>query len=189
MKIIKILALSLLLMLLTGCGSRVPFKAQEPLENAALVYVYAPVYVSSDNSTTDIDYVIRINNKQVKQRIAEGEYMVFNLKPQQISISATKKQIQEYEINLYLKSGEIYYLKIRENSGDSFDFIEVEKALATKEIAKTGLAGSTAVEKDDIVTEFIGSDKEDQSTKKLSKTDEIEKAYKLKEDGVIQRKK
>ena len=44
-----------------------------------------------------------------------------------------------------------------------------------------------AVEEDSIITEFVGSneEKDAESSHQLSKTDEIEKAYKLKERGII----
>ncbi|NPA59374.1 MAG: hypothetical protein GXO30_02745, partial [Epsilonproteobacteria bacterium] len=40
MKIFKILFLSLVLLLLGGCGNKVAFKPKEPLANSALVYIY-----------------------------------------------------------------------------------------------------------------------------------------------------
>ena len=210
MKTIKILLLLLTLLLISACGDRVPFKAQEPLENAALVYVYVSAEVSTDESAYESDYNIRINNKRTMQRIKEGEYVVFNLKPQPINISATRKQIEEKVLNLDLKAGQIYYLKIKENlSAGAFEFIKVENSLGSKEIVKTGLAGST-VDENNFLTELI-SPKEEKSaevkaatsvvapvaiptttpvpatqvSQNISKTDEIQKAYDMKEKGII----
>ena len=93
------------------------------MENAALVYIYVDVQVSADDNTYESDYNIRINKKPVMQRIKEGEYMVLNLKPQAMTISATKKQVQEKVLNLDLKTGQIYYLKIKNNlEGDTLEF-------------------------------------------------------------------
>lgn len=92
MKTLKILLLTITLLLITACGNRTPFKQQEPLENAALVYVYASVQVMTDESSSDPEYSIRINNKPYMQRVKEGEYIVLNLKPQAMTISATKNK-------------------------------------------------------------------------------------------------
>jgi uncharacterized protein DUF2846 len=215
MKIIKILLLSLILLLLTGCGNRTPFKAQEPLENAALVYIYTTTSVTSDENTNESDYSIRINNKPVMQRIKSGEYMVFNLKPQPMTISTTKKQIDEKVLNLDLKTGQIYYLKIKDDLDDgSFAFHKVENSIGSKEIAKTGLAGSSEESQENIITEFVNP-KETESVEvkptvapatavvpvvvpqasapapaasaaaPVSKTDEIMKAYEMKEKGIV----
>nr|MDA3908530.1 hypothetical protein [Sulfurimonas sp.] len=163
-----------------------------------------------DESMSDGEYNIRINNKQVMQRIKDGEYMVFNLKPQAMTISATKKQIQERVLKLDLKSGYIYYLKIKDNQeGSTFDFVKVNNSLASEEIAKTGLAGSSEESQDNIITEFVNPKETDSMeviptaapaavapvvipkastpapAAPMSKTDEIMKAYGLKEKGII----
>ncbi len=220
MKIIKTLLLLATLLLVTACGNRLPFKAQEPLENAALVYIYATTSVTSDDTTNESDYSIRINNKPVMQRIVQGEYMVFNLKPQPMTISATKKQIEEQVLNLDLKTGQIYYLKIKDDlDGGGFEFVEVKNSLGSKEIVKTGLVGTSVDSPENIITEFVNP-KETESesvevkaavapvvapvavptatvattptpvasvpaVQNISKTDEIMKAYGLKEKGII----
>ncbi|PHQ65727.1 MAG: hypothetical protein COB99_02315 [Sulfurimonas sp.] len=213
MKTVKILLLTITLLLITACGNRTPFKKQEPLENAALVYIYAELKVSADDSMSDSEYNIRINNKPVMQRIKDGEYMVFNLKPQPMTISATKKQIQEEVLDMNLKTGQIYYLKISDNQeGNTFEFIEVKSSIASKEIAKTGLAGSMEESPENIITEFVNPKNTESMEVKptaapativapvvipqasvpapaavapMSKTDEIMKAYGLKEKGII----
>ncbi len=188
MKIIQILLLSLALLLITACGKRVPFAAQEPLQNAALVYLYVSQDVGSDEEALDSYYKVRINNKKVDGKVRSGEYMVFNLKPNATTISVTRGAIIEQALKLQLQAGETYYLKVRGNlENDAFKFIEVSNSVGLNEIAKTGLAGSMAVEEDSIITEFVGSneEKDAESSHQLSKTDEIEKAYKLKERGII----
>jgi hypothetical protein len=148
------------LLLITACGSRVPFKKQQPLENSALVYVYVPENVTADEDTDVYEYSIRINNKRHMERITEGEYMVFNLKPLTIDISATRAQIEEHKETIKLKAGHIYYFKIQKQDDATFTFERVEQSIASKEIAKTGLAGSSVESEENIITEFI-SPKED----------------------------
>ena len=189
MKIILTLLLSLTLFLISACGTRVPFVAKKPLSDAALVYIYITNEIASDeSSTSDPYYLVRINNKRVDGKIRSGEYMSFDLKPQAIKISTTRDALVEHTLNLELKSGETYYLKVRGNlDNDAFEFIKVSSEIGLKEIIKTGLAGSTAVEEDSIITAFVSSDedKEVETSQKLSKSDEIKKAYKMKAEGMI----
>ncbi|MCD6433876.1 MAG: DUF2846 domain-containing protein [Sulfurimonas sp.] len=161
MKIVKILLLSFILLLVTACGNRLPFKEQAPLENAALVYVYVPESVTSGEDTQSYTYSIRINNKRYLERITEGEYLVFNLKPLIIDISATRGQVEEHKKSVTLEAGKIYYFKIDKLDGGNFSFERVQSSLGSKEIAKTGLAGSMVEDKNNIITEFVNP-KEDE---------------------------
>ena len=209
MKSIKIVVMAVVLLLVTACGNKTPFSAQQPLENSALVYIYATSAMSSGESTSSKDFNIRINNKRYLQRIKSGEYIAFNLKPETMTISATRSQIEEQVLKLNLQSGQIYYLRIKDNiDGDKFEFEQIVNALASKEIIKTGLAGSSEESPQNIITEFVNpkeDKKEDMivkaqpaavaqpapvaqpmvNTKSLSKSDEIEKAYNLKQKGIL----
>ncbi len=210
MKIIKITLLLATLLLITACGSKTPFKAQKPLDKAALVYIYSNIEIRSDDSGSDPEYSIRINNKPYMQRMKEGEYIVLNLKPQAMTISATKKQISEKILNMNFAVGRTYYLKISSSEDGVVDFKEVDNTLGAKEIMKTGLAGSSEESTENIITEFVNP-KETSSVqvkdaavvpvaatqnvapqavtpvpvKNISKTDEIMKAYEMKEKGIV----
>jgi hypothetical protein len=221
MKIVKLSLLSLVLLVFVACGNKLAFKPQEPLQNAALVYVYAVENIGDDENTNESDFSIRINNKPVMQRIIGGEYMVFNLKPVSLSISATKKEVDEKVLKLDLKASHIYYLRITDNLEDGrFAFEVVDNSIASKEIQKTGLAGTNEESPENIITEFVNPTKKSTesvevvakpkaqqnttvtqqqvtapsyqaptvapvSTSTMSKTDEIMKAYSLKEKGII----
>ncbi|WP_294960733.1 hypothetical protein [Sulfurimonas sp.] len=201
MKIINILLLSIALFLITACGNRTPFKTQTPLEKASLVYIYTLSQVSFDDNPSNPEYSIRINNKRYSQRIKEDEYIALNLKPQKMTISATKKQIEEKVLNMDLKIGQIYYVKMITKDGGSFEFVQVNNDIGSKEITKTGLAGSSEEAEENIITEFINpKDTEsvevkattttlvpttNQTVAPMSKTDEIMKAYDLKQKGII----
>ncbi len=203
MKNIKIIIVAAALLLLGACGNKTPYSAQKPVENAALVYVYADSAVSTGEGIRSAYFNIRINNKRYLQRIRSGEYMAFDLKPEAMSISATRAQIEEQVVNLDLKAGQIYYLKIRDNlDGGRFEFEQVNEEIAVKEIVKTGLAGSSEESRNNIITEFVNSkeDKKEDANIKAesaavvqpiadinapSKSDEIEKAHKLKEKGIL----
>lgn len=203
MKSIKILVMAVILLLVSACGNKTPFAAQQPLENAALVYVYVNSEFSTGESANRSDYNLRINNKRVMERIRDGEYMSFNLKPEAMTLSATRAQIQEQVLPLNLKAGQIYYLRVKDNlEGGKFMFEVVSNEIGAKEIAKTGLAGSSEESPENIITEFVNP-KEDKAedvivkaepvanvqqvvnTKSLSKSDEIEKAFNLKEKGIL----
>ncbi len=209
MKNIKIVLIAVIMLLLSACGSKTPFSAQQPLENSALVYVYATSVMSSGESTSSKDFSIRINNKRYLERIKSGEYMAFNLKPDSMTLSATRSQIEEQVLKLSLQAGQTYYLRIKDNlEGGKFEFEQVGASEGAKEIAKTGLAGSSEESPENIITEFVNpkeDKKEDMivkeqpvavqqpatvitptvSTKSLSKSDEIEKAYNLKQKGIL----
>jgi len=211
MKTLKILLLIATLLLFSACGNKTAFKLQEPLDNAALVYVYAKVKLGSSDGASRGEYSLRINNKPVMQRIRDGEYMVLNLKPEAMTLSATKNQIQEVVLDLDLKAGQTYYLKIVDSQdGSAFDFVKVKNSEAKIEIASTGLAGSSEESPENIITELINpkssesmevkamapvavpvatqtpvASKAQMQTAPMSKTDEIMKAYGLKEKGII----
>ena len=155
MKILKTITITLILLLITACGSRIPFKKQEPLENAALVYVYVPEGVTTGEDTDVYTYSIRINNKRYLERITEGEYLAFNLKPLTIDLSATRAQVEEHKLSVTLQAGQIYYFKIQKQDDATFTFERVEQSIASKEIAKTGLAGSSVDDESNIITEFV----------------------------------
>lgn len=194
MKKIKILLIAALLLFVSGCADKVPFKAQEPLENASLVYIYMPNQSEAVENYSYQDYTIRINGKRVEQKIKSGEYVAFHLKPNSVTLSVVRAQIEEQMVELNLKAGETHYLRVRGNlENGRFAFEKVSDETGIKEIAKTGLAGSVMEDVDSVINdliEVVGSEKEAQTLQapaqvSLSKTDELEKAYKLKEQGII----
>ncbi len=195
MKKIKALLIATLLLFISGCADKVPFKAQEPLENASLVYIYMPNQSEAVENYSYQDYDIRINGKRAEQKIKSGEYVAFHLKPNFVVLSVVRAQIEEQVVDLNLKAGETHYLRVRGNlENGRFAFEKVADKTGIKEIAKTGLAGSVMEDVDSAINELIevvGSEKEAQtmqiapSQTSVSKTDELEKAYKLKEQGII----
>lgn len=195
----KILLLSLTLLLLTACGSKIPFAKQDPLPNSALVYVYLPVNISDDESANESDYNILFNGRRVMERLSSNEYMAFNVKPEQVEVSALRQQIEKKSVALDLKVGETYYLKIVDNlAGNSFDFVQMNKKDAYPELMKTGLAGSSVENEENIINVFMDEPKKEESAiivpvisekvpaaKTVSKMDEIQKAYDMKEKGML----
>jgi len=197
MKKIQILLISLGMLLLSACGSKIPFAKQDPLPNAALVYVYQPSNIGSEDNANTSDYNIRFNGRRVMERISSDEYMVFNVKPEHVEISAVRKQIEEKTITLDLKAGQTYYLKIIDNmDGDNFDFVRMNKRDAYPELTKTGLAGSSVENEENIINVFIDKPKKEAvvvapitqsapAVSKVSKMDEIQKAFEMKEKGIL----
>jgi len=190
MKKLTLLLFSTALLLLNACGSKVPFKEQEPLENSALVYVYQPLNISADENANISDYNIRFNGRQVMERISSNEYMVFNVKPEKVDVSVVRKQIEEKVIRLDLQVGEIYYLEILDNlEGNAFDFVQVDKKRAYPQLAKTGLAGSSVENVENIINVFSDEPKKEPALvpthRTTSKMDEIQKAFDMKEKGML----
>ncbi|MEN8145980.1 MAG: SHOCT domain-containing protein [Campylobacterota bacterium] len=195
------LTILFLTLVLAGC-SKAPFKEQEPLKNAALVYVY----VATDDGVNDSDrnpyYKVGFNGKNVKDGMLVNEYMVFNLKPETVTVSTTRANIEKQELILQLKAGEIRYLKVQSFSDDfgKFSFIEVSSEVGLKEITKTRTAVEDKKEAGyiDVLIESISSDeeqnavivKEDVTEKETaesaqSNADELERLFELKEKGAI----
>ena len=76
-----LLTIGLVVMGLTfdACAPKAPFKAQKPLDGAAIVYIYVVDGESSGEDASHSDYNIRIKGKRYLERIDSGEYMVFNI--------------------------------------------------------------------------------------------------------------
>lgn len=193
---IKTVLLTIILLLLTACGNKVPFQKQEPQINSALVYLYLPTNISSDESDNTSDYNILFNGRQVTEKISSNEYMAFNVKPEKIEISVVRKQIEKKSITLDLKVGQIYYLKIEDNlAGNTFDFVRMNKRDAYPKLMKTGLAGSSVESEENIIDVFTGESKKEESVvvepsssnavASTSKMDEIQKAHEMKEKGIL----
>jgi len=200
MKKVTVLLLTVVLLFIAGCGTRVPFKKQEPLENAALIYVY----VAPDGEfESDPQYKLRINNRRVDGNVRKDEYMILNLKPSKnMNISATSGQIQERDLDLDVQVGQTYYLKVQGGlGGGDFNFKNVSNAVGSKEIEKMGLAGSVAEGDDNsFISELISSSSQKKPSQEVqpvkviektiiqkpaSKPDELQKAYDLKQKGIL----
>lgn len=199
----KILVLSSLLAVVamfSGCGSKSPYKEQKPLDDAALVYVYVVPQSGIDENNKDHAYKIKVNGKSVEGYVKTDEYMALDLKPGKVEVSATRADVETQSLKLDLKAGDIHYLKVKSYSDAfaKFDIIKEQTAVAKKEIAKTVDAASKNIIEKEIEGVSVFAQKKEpvkesvvQSTTTpaisapVSKTDELEKAYKLKEKGII----
>jgi hypothetical protein len=181
----------LLTLLFSGCA-KIPFSEQEPLQDAALVYLY----VDYDNGTNDNSrnpaYKISIDGKPLEGYVGIYEYLYLNLKPQVVEITATRQSIEKQSITLDLEAGETYYLKVQSFSDDfaKFSIKEVPESVAMKTLPDTKLANEYAKEDEDVIEALIEPlhDKEQAEVvapATTSKTDEIQKAYEMKEQGVL----
>lgn len=192
MKKIKILLTAAALLLITGCASKVPFQESAPIENASVAYIYMTNYSELVEGSSGKNFTIRINDKSVEGRIKSNEYMKLDLKPQKIKFTATRDSIEEKSVTLDLKAGDSYYLRIRDNlQNGAFSFEHISKDTAKNEIAKTGLAGSVLEDVNSALTELVGTSEPKKEEVKVkaktvtSKTDELEKAYNLKQKGAL----
>ena len=201
----KILVLSSLLAvvaLFSGCSSKSPYKEQKPLNDAALVYVYVAPQSGVSESNKDHAYKIKVNQKSVEGYVKTDEYMALDLKPGKVEISATRADVETQSLKLDLKAGDIHYLKVKSFSDAfaKFDLIKEQSIVAKKEIAKTVDATSKNIIEKEIESVTVFADKKAPVVESAaqtpapaqlpvqapaSKTDELEKAYKLKEKGII----
>jgi hypothetical protein len=183
-----------------GCGTKTPFEKRVISQSVAQVYVYAPAPTINGEDTTDLRYQVYINSKRVSGTILESEYKVFNIKPSKSIISIRRDDTEEKKINLDLKAGYIYYLKIIDDSrSGTFEFLQIEDDLALQEIVETDLAGSMKIETSEIFVDetkveaveskeiSVGNEMKSSNSEALSGSvvDEITKAYELKQNGVL----
>lgn len=141
---IKSLLLLALLLLMSGCGAKIPFTAQKPLQDASLVYLYVSnTQSSSDYAMEDANYKIQINDKNVKGMIKAGEYKVFDMKPGTVLFSVIRREIESLDLKLHLTAGKTYYLKTQSGEfGGKFIFEEVNPSVALNDLKENTLAGS-----------------------------------------------
>lgn len=183
----KLILVSMVL-LFTACGSKVPFIEKEVSKENALVYIYVSKDIGDQEFTTDSSYKIRINEKSYKQQVKMGEYLPFEMKVNKTKFSIVRAALEEKVLSLNLKASQTYYLRVNTNLEDNeFSFTKISNDVGSKEIMKMGLAGSTAVDIDSIITEMVGSvvKNEEKVLPTKSKIDEINDAHKLKQDGLI----
>jgi len=197
----KILILSSLLavaVIFSACGSKSPYKEQKPLDDAALIYVYVVSQSGVSENNKDHAYKIKVNGKNVEGYIKADEYMALDLKPGSVEVTATRADVEAQSIKLELKAGDINYLKIKSHSDAfaKFDIIKSQSVVAKKEISKTVDATSKNIVEKEIESTTIFADKKAPAKESVvqtpapiqapvSKMDELEKAYKLKEKGII----
>lgn len=172
--ILTLLTLLIISIIITSC-SKTPFKAQEPKEKEALVYIYVASPNGINVSNRNPSYKISINDKNIDEYLGEEEYIALDLKPKFTKISAIRADIEKQSLELNLKSGKSYYIRVRSFSDDfaKFDIESIKEDIALKEISITLNAKIKKTQEDK--TEI----------QKVSKLQEIEKAHELKEKGIL----
>ena len=199
-KILVLSSLVAVVAIFSGCGSKSPYKEQKPIDDAALVYVYVAPQSSVSENNKDHAYKIKVNGKNVDGYVKTDEYVALDLKPGHIEVSATRADVETQSLKLDLKAGDIHYLKVKSYSDAfaKFDLIKEQTAVAKKEIVKTVDATSKNIIEKEIEGVSVFAQKKESAKESApqvaapavvqtsaSKTDELEKAYKLKEKGVI----
>ena len=122
MNTIKTLLILAIILLVSGCTTKTPFKTQEPLAGAALVYVYvSDSKPAMDDAMEDAKYKTRINGKNVAGTIVSGEYKVFDMKPATVLFTAVRRNIETLHVKLNLQAGQTYFLKTQSGAfGEPF---------------------------------------------------------------------
>jgi hypothetical protein len=192
-KIILALVAVVAAMLFTAC-TKVPFKTQEPLADAGLVYLYVVESEGFNETHRKPSYKVAINGKNTQGSIEIGEYRALHLQPSRIEFSVIRAGIEIQKIALAIEAGKIYYLRVKSFSDDfaKFEVVNVPAHIGSQEIKNMYLAGVLQEEQNKVIEELIEPAKEQpvqqtivQSAPKASKTDELKKAFELKEQGVL----
>jgi len=180
----KKILMSLLLIstLFVGCAKQ-PFQEKKPEPKAALVYTY----VVEDDGVNDTDrnpcYKVHLGEEYTNDCMNVGEYMAFDVKPGNVDFNIARANIEIQTVSFNLVAGETKYLRIQSFSDDfaKFNVVDTEPSDALNELKHTVLVGSYV--KKDIGPSKLIAPKED--SRVVSKSDELEKAYKLKEKGIL----
>lgn len=156
---IKALLFIAIVLLVSGCTTKTPYKAQEPLKDAALLYVYSADVLTDDDSMQNGIFKLQINNKNVAGSMMSGEYKVFDMKPATILMTALRTNIEKQHIKLNMEAGKTYYLKMEAAGGygEAFSFDEVSASEGQKDLKNSALAGSFEVDAAAYVPDFAGS--------------------------------
>ena len=162
MNLIKILLIAMAILLLSGCGNKTPFVEKQPIQDAALIYVFVEDTISADDTMQNAIFRLRINNQNVKGRVFPGEYKVFDMKPATVLFSAVRTNVEQKNIKLKLEADKIYYVEIRTTEeDDSFTIKEISKTEAAEDLKNSKLAGSFEFDASHYIPEFAGSTAKD----------------------------
>ena len=197
-KIRYIITSFLILFIVTGCSS-VGF-SELPISNkTATVYAYVEMPQNIDERVSDSCYKIAINNELLKSCMKSEEFMAFrDLKPQTITISAIRDDIDKKSIELTLNAGETYFLKIQSYSQimGQFDFKKVKHNLALESITNMKMANPPKREDDGMLDFFVSKDRSEKTSNTVvkenvttaSKMQEIKEASEMRDKGIITQK-
>ena len=176
MNTIKALLILALILLISGCATKTPFKTQEPLQGAALVYMYvADTQSNMDHSMEDSKYKTQINGKNVAGTIEAGEYKVFDMKPATVLFTAVRRNIETLHAKLSLQAGQTYFLKTQSGAfGEAFTFEQVSASEASEDLKTSKLAGSFEMDMAAYVPDFGGSTAGKDSDNKIPAMSEAE---------------
>lgn len=181
---IKALLILAIMLLVSGCGTKVPFKAQEPLDGAALLYVYVVDKVTVDDTMQDSLYKIQINGKNVVGSIEAGEYKVFDMKPATVLVTSLRRNIEKMHQKVTMQAGNSYFLKIESGSfGEAYSFDKVSESEGQNGVAKTTLSGATGIDVTQYTPDFGGS-----TAGEDSKTVAVPAMTEAEIDAIIERK-
>ncbi len=190
-KIITIITIVAISAMFTACG-KIPFEKKKPLNDAALVYVYVSPDTGINDTNRESAYQIGLDGKKIDGSIAAYEYKFYNLRPGQVTLSAYRADVEEQKIKLNLTAGNTYFLRIKSFSDDfgKFEIKRMNSNDAYSELINTTLAGEY-VKSENAIAALITPEDEKAMTapapvvQATSKTDELEKAYSLKEKGIL----
>jgi len=171
-KIILILTSFLLSFIATSCADKKLFVAKEAMPTAALVYIYIEEDTNIDDSFRVTKYNVVINGNVSSESLKPSEYIKLDVKPNPLTISLARTDLEIQSIKLNPEAGKTYYLRAQSqsNSFGKFDFKLVDSSLGSKEIANNVSSSEYLIE-GNIIDALVKDDKEAANTSKMSESE------------------
>ena len=176
--------MAVILLLLAGCGPRVPYAEHTVAPDKAMVYVYRPKSVNGEGALHEI-----VIDGSVRGRVDDSGYFPVPVDPGRVDITVRNSDIvvgtvENKTVRLEdARAGGVYFVKVDLSREDIYSVVLVDSAEAQDEIAKTFLYDSTRT--DINVRENSAAYTAAPVKEAPSSLDELERLFALKEKGAL----
>lgn len=169
MKKTSLIAIFSLVLLFTSCADKKAFMQNEVKSSSSLVYIYMADDSFMDGTFKIYKYKVLINGNSTGKSLKIGEYVKFDMKPNNVAISLSREDLEVQTLKLNLQAGNTYYLKGQSHSNRFKDFTlelmdadqglnEISSTTSTEEISVENKVFESLVESEKDVTSKMSED-------------------------------
>ena len=143
------------------------------MSTAALVYIYIEEDADIDDTMRVTKYNVLINGNLSSESLKPGEYIKLDVKPQALTISLARTDLEIQSVKLNPQAGHTYYLRAQSESNGfgKFDFNNVESSIGSKEIVDN-VSSTEYIIDGKLIDALVTNEKESSNNSKMSE-DEI----------------